>query len=59
MRAFFIQKFVQSQNVTRKKAYIRKRRAKNVDDIDYRVATYVATEVVIVTFVKRGLKLEF
>jgi len=34
-RAFFVQKFAQSQNVTRKKAFVQKRRAKNVDEIDY------------------------
>jgi hypothetical protein len=33
-RAFFAQKFVQSQNVTRKKAFVRKIRAFNVDEID-------------------------
>jgi len=32
--AFFIRKFVQSQNVTRKKAFVLKRRTKNVDEID-------------------------
>jgi len=33
-RAFFIQKFVQSQNVTRKKTFVWKRREKNIDEID-------------------------
>ncbi len=32
--AFLIQKFVQSQNLTRIKAFVWKRRAKNVDEID-------------------------
>jgi hypothetical protein len=35
-RAFFIRMFVQSQNVTRKKAFVRNRCAKNVDEIDSR-----------------------
>jgi len=35
-RTFFVQKFVQSQNVTRKKAFIRKICAFNVDEIDHR-----------------------
>jgi len=35
-RAFFIQKFVQSQKVTRKKAFVQKIRAFNVDEIDHR-----------------------
>jgi len=34
--AFFVQKFLQSQNVTRKKAFVRKIRAFNVDEIDHR-----------------------
>ncbi len=33
---FFVQKFVQSQNVTRKKAFVRKIWAFNVDEIDHR-----------------------
>jgi len=31
---FFVRKFVQSQNVTRKKTFIRKTHAFNVDEID-------------------------
>jgi len=34
-RAFFIRKFVQSKNVTRKKAFVRKIRAFNIDEIDH------------------------
>jgi len=34
-RTFFVQKFLQSQNVTRKKAFICKIRAFNVDEIDH------------------------
>jgi hypothetical protein len=33
-RSFFVRKFVQSQNVTRKKAFVRKIWAFNVDEID-------------------------
>jgi len=33
MGAFFARKFVQSQNVTRIKAFVRKMRVKNVDEI--------------------------
>jgi len=36
-RTFFVQKFVQSQNVTRKKAFVRKISAFNVDEIDNRM----------------------
>jgi len=36
MGAFFIRKFVQIQNVTIKKAFVRKIRAFNVDEIGYR-----------------------
>jgi len=36
MRAFFIQKFIQSQNVTRKKAFVSKFCTFNVDEIDHR-----------------------
>jgi len=36
LRMFFVHKFVQSQNITRKKAFVWKRRAKNVDKIDTR-----------------------
>jgi len=35
-RSFFVRKFVQSQNVSWKKAFIRKIRAFNIDEIDYR-----------------------
>jgi len=35
-RTFFVQKFVQSQNVTRKKAFVRKICMFNVDKIDQR-----------------------
>ncbi len=34
--AFFVRKFIQSQNVTRKKAFVRKIRAFNIDEIDNR-----------------------
>jgi hypothetical protein len=34
MHTFFVPKFVQSQIVTRKKAFVRKMLAKNVDEID-------------------------
>jgi hypothetical protein len=33
-RVFFVRKFVQSQNVTRKKAFVRKICAFHVDEID-------------------------
>ncbi len=33
---FFVQKFVQSQNITRKKSFVQKTRSKNVDEIDGR-----------------------
>jgi len=33
---FFVRKFVQSQNITRKKAFIRKTCAFNVDEINHR-----------------------
>jgi hypothetical protein len=37
-KAFFVQNFVQSQNVARKKAFVQKIRAKNVgDEIDARL----------------------
>ncbi len=32
---FFVRKFVQSQTITRKKAFVQKRSAKNVDEIDF------------------------
>ncbi len=35
IRAFFVQKFVQSQNVIRKKAFVRKICVFNVDEIDH------------------------
>jgi len=38
MRAFFVRKFVQSPNVTRKKAFVRKIRSFNVNGIDLRWA---------------------
>jgi len=40
--AFFIRKFVQSQNVSRKKAFVRKIHLFNVDEIDYRSNMTVA-----------------
>jgi hypothetical protein len=41
MCAFFVQKFVQSQNVTRKKAFVHKISSFNVDDIDHRCQTSI------------------
>jgi hypothetical protein len=34
MRAFFAQKFIQNQNVIKKKDFVEKMRAKNFDEID-------------------------
>jgi len=45
LRAFFVRKFVQSQNVTRKKTFVRKIRAFNVDEIDSRCAKETSTFV--------------
>jgi len=41
-RAFFVQKFVQSQNVTRNKAFVREIRSFNVDEIDHRKTRIVS-----------------
>jgi len=47
-RAFFVRKFVQSQNITRKKVSVRKIREFHVDEIDYRMNSIKQTSPKIV-----------
>ncbi len=49
-REFFVRKFIQSQNVSRKLAFVRKIHAFNVDEIDYRCQVSISPTCLQKTF---------